>query len=266
MNLNCLNSTAWFGDEIASIDTITPHLSCALTLNCFQNRRLMKSSSIFTFCLALCSVPAFAGTLIIGAPASLASNCIPFGCAYAAEYQQVYNQGQFSGPITITGLDFYNTQTNSGATAMNSGNWSISLSTTSADWSSLSSTFASNLGANNTTVFSGNLSQPWTFGDTLKINFTTPFTYDPSEGNLLLDVFASGTSSPGGLLFFDANFGNSYLGRVYDFGGSAVNSGYGLVTGFETGEASPIPEPSSFLLLGTGLMAAAGMIRRKIRI
>ena len=35
-------------------------------------------------------------------------------------------------------------------------------------------------------VFSGNLSQPWAFGDTLHINLTTPFAYNPADGNLLM--------------------------------------------------------------------------------
>jgi hypothetical protein len=228
----------------------------------------MKAFSIFIFLLALCAVPAFAGPLVVGAPAD-SYNCFPFGCAYAAQYQQVYNAGQFGGPITITGLDFYNTIKNSGATSMNSGNWSISLSTTSADWNSLSTTFASNLGADNTTVFNGDLYQPWAFGDTLRINFTTPFTYDPSAGNLLLNVVASGTSEPGGGLWFDDQEQSTYLGRVYYNylqTTNGVESGVGLVTGFETGDTTATPEPSSFLLMGSGLLAAAGMIRRKMRI
>src|SRR6202042_2872073 len=139
---------------------------------------------------------------------------------------------------------FYNTQSNNSATAMNSGMWTISLSTTSADWNTLSTTFSSNIGADNTQVFSGNLAESWAFGDTLSIVLTPPFTYNPSLGNLLMTVVTTGTSDSGGEIFFDTNGynggdknGNTIMGRDYCTGGSCgtatagtVESGYGLVT------------------------------------
>lgn len=199
---------------------------------------------------------------VIGLPADPGyGNCFPFGCAYNGYYQQVYTSSQFPPPvpITITELYFYNTQVNFGATAMNSGNWTIWLSTTSADWNTLSPTFSTNqitdnIGADNTQVFSGNLAQPWVFGDngaTLAIVLTTPFTYNPSSGNLLMTVLATGTTAPGGIIYFDSNGeaeADTIMGRVFcttddgedDNGvpgtscGSSgtVDTGYGLVTGF----------------------------------
>ena len=215
----------------------------------------------------LSSLPASASMILGFPPDAGAGNCDPFGCAYADEYQQVYTHSLFSGPITITGLQFFNTQFNSGATAMNSGTWNISLSTTSADWNSLSETFASNLGADNSLVFSGNLSQPWAFGDTLTIDFTTPFSYDPAKGNLLMDVLVSGASDAGGDIYFDMNgflprrhAANTIMGRVFCFGGlpcrpsGSFVKGVGLVTGLLT-----TPEPASFVLLGLGLLGFLGI-------
>jgi hypothetical protein len=86
---------------------------------------------------------------------------------------------------------------------MPSGTWTIALSTTAADWNTLSTNYAANIGANNIAVFSGNLTQPWAFGNTLTIILTTPFTYVPSNGNLLMDVSVSGVSTSGGFVYFD---------------------------------------------------------------
>jgi hypothetical protein len=216
---------------------------------------MKKALAAAVVCLALFAIPSFAGVVIVGSPADVGTgNSYPFGSAYDGEYQQVYNSGQFSGPITMTNLEFYNTQFDSGATAMNSGTWTIGLGVTAADWNTLNSQMSLN-GAT-TTVFSGNLFQPWAFGDTLVINLSTPFTSNPGNGNLLMDVVVSGATDAGGVIFFDTNGynnggfnGNTFLGRVYCPGGiqlrwyGTVNSGYGLVTAFRTA-----PEPGSLAL------------------
>ena len=226
----------------------------------------MRIITLLSF-VGLLGTCAFADTTV-GLPADSGSgNCFPFGCAYNAEYEQVYSSTAFNGPITITGLEFFNTEYNSGATSLPSGNYTIDLSTTSADWNSLNSTFGANVGADNTQVFNGSIQQSWAFGDTLSIVFSTPFSYDPGNGNLLMDVVGSGISLPGGAVYFNVNSTDSTLGRLYCTGGVACSSGsvqnnYGLVTDF-VGSTSAVPEPSSVSIVAAlaGLMM---LVRRRL--
>jgi hypothetical protein len=228
--------------------------------------------------LFLGGAEAVRANFVIGLPPDgFAGNYYPFGGPYGSggtgEYQQVYTETQFpTGPVTITGLQFFNTQFDTFADSLPSAAVTISLSTTSADWNTLSRTYANNIGGNNTLVFSGNLSQPWTFGETLTIPFTTDFTYNPAPGsNLFMDVEVSGARAPGGIVLFDTNGlnndgfnGNTIVGRVFTNFGEPngptgnVDSGYGLVTGFET-----VPAPPSVITLLTGTLGLLGYGWRK---
>jgi len=181
----------------------------------------------------------FTVPVTVGAPPPGSPNCFPFGGnfsgASSGRYQQLYSASAFPGPITITALKFFDTQAPvlGGATSLPSGSWAIALSTTSATLNTLSANFAANVGSNNTPVFSGNLTQPWALGDTLTIPLSTPFTYVPANGNLLMDVTVSNLTPTSCFIYFDAT-GSSDLpstvtGHVDSDG---VFNGYGLVTGF----------------------------------
>ncbi len=238
-----------------------------------QEVSMKKTLVGLTLCLAiLVAIPALAGDLIIGNPPdSGTGNLFPWGSAYNAEYQQVYSASQFSGPIQITDLEFYNTQFPSDSTELPSGNWTITLAESTVNWDTISGNFASNLASstNVMTVFSGNINQPWTFGETLTINLTTPYDYNPAGGNLLMDVVGTNISTPGGTTLFDVHSGTDFFTRVYCPNGDAcsngtVDTGYGLVTGFSY-NSTPTPEPSSLLLLGSGLAGVAAFVGRRIR-
>jgi len=230
----------------------------------------MKRTAVFFGLLAfvlLFSIvaPAVRADIVVGLPADPNwANRYPFGDSYSGTYEQVYAAAAFAGPITITALKFFDTQINPFASVTPSGIVTISLSTTSAGPSTLSSNPAANIGTDNRQVFSGNLSQPWAFGDTLTMTLSTPFTYYPSKGNLLMYVSAVTSLSGTNDVLFDENLNTSLLGRLYATNGNSAN-GYGttadagLVTGFVP---SSVPIPGAIILLATGL-AGLSVIRRR---
>ncbi|MGA2869753.1 MAG: immunoglobulin domain-containing protein, partial [Verrucomicrobiota bacterium] len=113
--------------------------------------------------------------------------------------QDVYGASYFpTQTIVITGIRFRPDANQSGGRAFTNtiSNIQFSLSSTPTAPYQLSSTFADNIGTNVTTVFNGSLplsseyagpaAGPKAFD--MVVNFTTPFVYNPSSGNLLLDI------------------------------------------------------------------------------
>lgn len=215
---------------------------------------------------AACAAGAQAGTYIVGAGAN-SGNCFPFGCTrigsgYASTlYQQVYASSDFGGPLSITGLTFYDS--NFPSSPLNSGTYTISLSTTSAQVDNLNTTnFAQNIGADNAVLFSGALPS-LTPGGSFTLPFTGAFNYNPSNGNLLVNVDISGPVDGNAYLNSYAGDANGIFSRADNFG-SAFYTGYGLETGFVT-LAGGVPEPATWamMLVGLGGLGVAMRSRRR---
>src|SRR5262245_60001681 len=172
---------------------------------------LFAASSLL---LLLCSPLVYADVIVVpNTLATVEGNDNNFGPFFnnSVRYQQVYSASQFSsitGPVKITQIAFRpdGSVTDANLTII-FNSVQMDLSTTSSTPSTLSTTFASNIGADNATVFNSFvfLTAPVTGPPGGPKDFTiasaiTPFIYDPSAGNLLLDVRAfesgGGISAP----------------------------------------------------------------------
>jgi len=137
--------------------------------------------------------------------------------------------GVLSGPSFLTKFA-YRPDKFLGESGPRSWTLRVYASTTSRTVAGISTTFAQNLGTNNTLVFdgtvtvtTGNLPGP---GNTRQfdyvVHFTTPFLYDPAAGNLALDLQIEGSGSA---LTFDTVSGNPAIGRVFSSDSSTATTG-----------------------------------------
>jgi hypothetical protein len=137
--------------------------------------------------------------------------------------------GALSGPSFLTQFA-YRPDTIIDQSGPRSFTLRIYASTTSRTAAGISTTFAENIGKNNTLVFDGtvnvttaNLPGP---GNTRQFDyvfaFTTPFLYDPAAGNLALDLQIEASGSA---LTFDTVSGDPSIGRVINTGSSTATTG-----------------------------------------
>ena len=175
---------------------------------------------------------------VVVVPNSLATNdgntflTAPPGGPSSLREMRIYDAAQFgvlSGPSFLTQFA-WRPDTTPGPSGPRSLALRIFASTTSRSVAGLSTTFADNVGTNNTLVFDGtliwataNLPGP---GNTRQFDvvfpFTTPFLYDPAAGNLLLEMqfIANGES-----IRVDAVSGNSALKKIQNLGSTNAPTG-----------------------------------------
>jgi hypothetical protein len=206
-------------------------------------------------------------------------NCLPFLCnnnpaplpllpTSQTIDQQVYSAAAYSGTQDITGLTFYFAQEFGGPTSVldgqGHGGYFLYLSKTSAQVGALSTNPVANRGANPIEVgaFAGGVSADPSF----TINLSTPFLYNPADGNLLLEIFAfNQPQCPQQTCFGSLEFGGADVtSRALGFGHAQTLSADagGLVTTFDTTARTPEPAPLVLLVIGVPVLFA---IRRSIQ-
>lgn len=237
--------------------------------------------------LTLAILPAaFASAVTIVAPNGYAAvegntdNSFPFN-NFEGRYQQAYAADQFdSGLLSITEIAF---RTDAFQPSWSSDlTFTVNLSTSVNPVGSLSTTFADNVGADGAQVFSASSGifsstssggpGPSAFDVILALD--TPFLYDPSAGDLLMEVLMETNvnfTPLGGFSYLDAvesetGLFDVGLQRVWNSGGdtgalsgNTDPEGRGLVTRFTY---DVVPEPGTGLLVMAGLLALAA--RRRV--
>jgi hypothetical protein len=150
----------------------------------------------------------------------------------SVRWLHIYDASQFgalSGPSFLTQFA-YRPDGILGQSGPRSLTLRIYASTTSRTVAGISTTFAENLGPDNTLVFDGtvnmtteNLPGP---GNTRQFDyvytFTTPFLYDPAAGNLALDLQIEASGSA---ITHDTVSGDPAIGRVFSAGSSTAATG-----------------------------------------
>ena len=129
-------------------------------------------------------------------------------------YQQVYASSAFSGPVTIQALAF-----SPNYSGLYRATVTIRFTTTTLGVNALGTSLDSNYVKRLTTVFSGTVSQYVTAGQDgfgLVFDFSsTPFAYNPADGNLLVDIQVS-----------NQQFDQSYFSVSYAYAGSVSSVAY----------------------------------------
>jgi len=214
-------------------------------------------SALLVSATTLAAVPSFATVVNFGGTSSGGGDCT-FTCT--SHLQQEYTAAAFGDtPVEISRVSFffnYYGPNNNWFGSTQPGSWQVSLAN-NANGSGLTSAFASNVGASNAVFANGQ----GTVTVPNRVDFTGSFVYDPTAGNLLLDILGPG--------YYNGSFtATGSVNRIYAWDNDAfgnVDYGYGISTEFEVGAPSNnVPEPATLGLLAVGLAGIAFGKRRKL--
>jgi hypothetical protein len=199
-----------------------------------------------------------ANALVVGSNAG-GGNCFPFSCfgtegGNGYEWQELYSSTAFSGTTTISSFSFY--QLTTGLNQLDAGTYNVDFYSTGVAVGSLSTNLASNEGTLLSTFGT------FTLGGTQPAVLTlsgNPFVYDPTGGNLLLDVVMTSLTTPcyATCGFFQTDDTSGLTQRAWSNStfpngatdASIAEANAALVTGFNV-TATPLPSTWSMMLIG----------------
>jgi hypothetical protein len=200
-----------------------------------------------------------AATVSFGATSgNYTGDCTP---SCTPQFQTIYSASAFgSAPVEITGISYYLAS----SYAPNIQNYTISLSTSKNSVANISYDFAANIGSDVAQFYSGVPTAPAEGG---WVTFSgTPFVYDPTQGDLLVDI-EHPWSDFALLSSYDGSSYGDGVSRVYSFsptgGAQGSDQGYNIATQFTIGPVAGVPEPATWAMMLVGVGAVGGALRSR---
>lgn len=195
-------------------------------------------------------------------------NCYPFMCndsgsnvGQSIDYQEVYKSTAFSGPLTVNEISY---PLDTAPDYVLGGYYQLYWGY-SAVGMNLSTNFASNYVS--APAYLGYFNGGFSFGSALVLY--PNFTYDPSQGDLILEWIVTNQEN---IPNYTTNGYNAadYAGLnvirawcVTNVNCAADNTGALQTVFYGTGTT---PEPGTLIMLGSGIIGLAGVLRRKINL